>query len=434
MKKLLATKAARIVIGILIPVLVFGATVAIVTTVQAKKEAAKAQSSQENSETSAYVIVDSENTEETVEASKPEESSDKTADKNDSGKSNESSKEESKKEESSRENSEESSEENSDESSEESTDESSDENSEQTSEETSSENSDEDENEGDSDESSENSEESEGPDLSGLTTYLVRVNCATNVVTIFTYDENGEYTIPVKAMICSTGPATPQGTFIMGYQARWNGLIEDQWGQYVSHITGDFLFHTVPSSTQSESTVQVADYNVLGTSASHGCVRLTAGDCYWMYCNCTAYETIIEIGYYDSDPLGKPAAIKLPTDTATNWDPTDPSADNPWNDKTPYFEGVPESITVQAGAALDLTSGITAYDTCGNVMDYISVDSDIDTNVPGTYTVTYYIEDVLGRSATAETTVTVLAAEESQPAEETSSAPEAENSSDSNAQ
>ena len=422
MKKLLTTKAARIVIGILIPVLVFGATVAIVTTVQAKKEAAKAQSSQENSETSAYVIVDSESTEETVEASKPEESSDKTADKNESDKSTESSKEESQKEESSKEESEESSEDNSGE------------NSEETSEETSSENSDEGETEDDPDESSEDPEESEGPDLSDLTTYLVRVNCATNVVTIFTYDENGEYTIPVKAMICSTGPATPQGTYIMGYQARWNGLIEDQWGQYVSHITGDFLFHTVPSSTQSESTVQVADYNVLGTSASHGCVRLTAGDCYWMYCNCTAYETIIEIGYYDSDPLGKPAAIKLPTDTATTWDPTDPSPDNPWNDKKPYFEGVPESITIQAGAALDLTSGIIAHDTCGNVMDYISVDSDIDTNVPGTYTVSYYIEDVLGRSATAETTVTVLAAEESQPAEETSSAPEAENSSDSNAQ
>lgn len=426
MKKLLATKAARIIIGIMIPVLVFGATIAIVTTVQAKKEAAKAQSSEENSEASAYVIVDSESTEETADTPESKESSDKTAEKDDSEKSTDSSKEESPKKESSEESSRDSSKENSEESSNENEDENS--------EETSTENSGESENENDPDDSSETSEESEDPDLSDLTTYLVRVNCATNVVTIFTYDENGEYTIPVKAMICSTGPATPQGTYIMGYQARWNGLIEDQWGQYVSHITGDFLFHTVPSSSQSESTVQVADYNVLGTSASHGCVRLTAGDCYWMYCNCTAYETIIEIGYYDSDPLGKPAAIKLPTDTATNWDPTDPSPDNPWNDKTPYFEGIPESITIQAGLTnLDLTSGITAYDTCGNVMDYISVESDIDPSTPGTYTVTYSIVDVLGRSAAAETTVTVVAAETSQPAEDSAS-PEADNSGDSSAQ
>ncbi len=267
----------------------------------------------------------------------------------------------------------------------------------------------------------------------GLTLYLVRVNMNTNVITVFTYDENGEYTIPVRAMICSTGDNTPQGSFVMSYQARWNGLILDQWGQYVSHITGDYLFHTVPSATQSASTVIVSDYNLLGTTASHGCIRITAGDAYWMYINCTAYETLIEIGYFDNDPLGKPSAIKLPTDTETNWDPTDPDPENPWNSCTPHFEGVPETITLTQGTELpDLHQGITAFDTCGNIMGYFSVDHSVDINTPGSYTVTFSCTDVLGRSATATTTVNVTepvetpedSSSESTPSEESSEATE----------
>ena len=275
--------------------------------------------------------------------------------------------------------------------------------------------------ESESSESSESSGETEssGPDLSGLTDYLLRVNKATNVITVFTYDENGEYTIPVKAMICSTGPNTPEGSFTMSYQASINELILDEWGMYVAHITGDYLFHSVPYLSGSYSgidhaSVNVYDYNNLGTSASHGCVRITCGDAYWIYCNCSAYETLIEIGWYDSDPLGKPTAIKLPTDSDRNWDPTDPSSENPWNDKKPYFTGVAEEITIEQGSALpDFEAGVTAYDTCYNELWYFNVSDDVDVNTPGTYTVTYSATDALGRTGYAYTTVIVKPAENS---------------------
>jgi len=39
------------------------------------------------------------------------------------------------------------------------------------------------------------------------TKYFIRVNYGQNVVTVYTKDSNGEYTIPVKAMVCSTGRA-----------------------------------------------------------------------------------------------------------------------------------------------------------------------------------------------------------------------------------
>ena len=44
------------------------------------------------------------------------------------------------------------------------------------------------------------------------TPYYIKVNIGANVVTIYKKDANGEYTVPVKAMICSTGEYTPPRT------------------------------------------------------------------------------------------------------------------------------------------------------------------------------------------------------------------------------
>ena len=41
--------------------------------------------------------------------------------------------------------------------------------------------------------------------------YYVKVNNQANVVTIYTKDSEGNYTVPVKAMICSIGTSTPTG-------------------------------------------------------------------------------------------------------------------------------------------------------------------------------------------------------------------------------
>lgn len=62
-------------------------------------------------------------------------------------------------------------------------------------------------------------------------------------------------------------------------------------------------------------------YNQLGTTCSHGCVRLTCGDAKWIYDNCTL-GTRVDI-LWGSDPLSKPSAQKLPLNQT--WDPTDPN-------------------------------------------------------------------------------------------------------------
>ena len=51
--------------------------------------------------------------------------------------------------------------------------------------------------------------------------YIIKVNKKMNCVTIYGLDEKDEYTIPVKAMVCSTGSATPLGTFKTSDRYRW---------------------------------------------------------------------------------------------------------------------------------------------------------------------------------------------------------------------
>ena len=40
-------------------------------------------------------------------------------------------------------------------------------------------------------------------------TYYIKVNVAANTVTVYSQDQNHEYSVPVKAFDCSTGTATP---------------------------------------------------------------------------------------------------------------------------------------------------------------------------------------------------------------------------------
>lgn len=170
--------------------------------------------------------------------------------------------------------------------------------------------------------------------------YYIKVNNNANVVTIYTKDKDGKYTVPYKAMVCSTGTYTPRsGTYKISSKYRWGKLIHDVYGQYATRIVGDILFHSVPYSSNSADSLLYKEYDKLGTTASAGCVRLTIKDCKWIYDNCPR-GTMVEF-YKSSDPgpLGKPSAQKISSvEECRNWDPTDPSSNNPWHTYKPEEE------------------------------------------------------------------------------------------------
>jgi len=163
--------------------------------------------------------------------------------------------------------------------------------------------------------------------------YYIKVNYGANVVTIYTKDNDGNYTVPYKAMVCSCGTFTPKnGTYKTTNKYTWRLLIHNVYGQYATRIVGSILFHSVPYTSNQKDTLQYLEFDKLGSTASAGCVRLTVKDSKWIYDNCPR-GTMVEF-YSDSNPgpLGKPTTQKISSvEECRNWDPTDPDSNNPWH-------------------------------------------------------------------------------------------------------
>ena len=155
--------------------------------------------------------------------------------------------------------------------------------------------------------------------------YYIRVNRTASCVTVYAKDGNRGYTIPVIAFVCSAGKGTPVGKFKIRDKLRWHELMGPCWGQWCEHLTDDILFHSVYYNVKNDNrSLDVSAYNKLGTMASHGCVRLRAGDAKWIYDNCKV-GTQVEIynNKKNPGPFDKPKAQKL--SRSQNWDPTDPT-------------------------------------------------------------------------------------------------------------
>lgn len=192
--------------------------------------------------------------------------------------------------------------------------------------------------------------------------YYIMVNCQMNTLTIYTLDENGYYTKPFKAMICSTGRqghATPHGTFsLTGYKNYWTHMIDGSYGQYVSQFKGSYLIHSVCYTKADPSTLMTEEYNMLGSVASLGCVRLQVADAKWIFDNCPAGTRVTVYDSADPGPLGKPEKLVdyITEDLDNGWEPTDQREENPWRAR--YVSSVAldkTELSLEAGDKAELS-------------------------------------------------------------------------------
>lgn len=239
--------------------------------------------------------------------------------------------------------------------------------------------------------------------------YSIKVNRQENCVTVYTYDQNGEYTIPVRAMICSSGEnnGTITGKFSIYFKSDWNPLYGNVYGKYVSGFSGDYLFHSVPYFQAQSDTLETDEYNKLGTSASMGCIRMAVADTKWIYDNCLV-GTEVEV-YDDSNPgpLGKPESMHI-TDLSNGWDPTDDDDYNPYNYQSPKISGASD-IEIRKGEEINLLENISAVDTCSNdITEKIKVKGHVYKNKPGKYKISYIVTDAMYRTDRVDITVTVV--------------------------
>lgn len=167
--------------------------------------------------------------------------------------------------------------------------------------------------------------------------YLVAVNRAMCTVTVYGKDDNGNYTVPVKAMACSVGRdghQTLRGEYKTSERIEWCYMVDGTWGRYAIRIYRGLMFHSVPYYSIDKGDMEWEEYNKLGEPASLGCVRLCISDILWLYENCPfSFTAVIYDDTVEAGPLGKPemADIDGSYEEARGWDPTDPDPENPWH-------------------------------------------------------------------------------------------------------
>lgn len=169
--------------------------------------------------------------------------------------------------------------------------------------------------------------------------YYIKVNNKTQSVSIYALDEQGNYSIPIKTMICSTGVATPvEGVFCISDKYDWGYLVGDVYGQYCTRITGPILFHSVPYTAKDKSTLEYWEYEKLGQPVSKGCVRLKVEDAKWIFDNCVPGTKVEFVSDDDFTVDFKNEDLKISeySDELKGWDPTDPDPENPWNYNKQY--------------------------------------------------------------------------------------------------
>ena len=147
--------------------------------------------------------------------------------------------------------------------------------------------------------------------------FAITVDVTNQVTTVYGRDEHGEYTVPVRRMICSTGTkANPSdvGDWVLnGRHAKW--CVFPKWGnsyaRYWTRINASIAFHSVIYTAVSLDAMKTSSYKALGTRASHGCIRLTVEDAKWVYENIGAGTVVSIREDLPADPELRDA-LKLP--------------------------------------------------------------------------------------------------------------------------
>lgn len=219
--------------------------------------------------------------------------------------------------------------------------------------------------------------------------YSITVNTQQNIVTIYTLDENGSYTIPYKAFYCSAGKNnnTPSGTFNTQEKYIWRSLYGGVSGQYATRITGSILFHSVPYKSQNKSTLLTSYYNKLGQNDSMGCVRLSVADAKWIYDNCPIGTQVRMYRSGDPEPLTPPDPITISlSDPNKGWDPTDPDSNNPWPPiEIEIEEVIEEVIEIIEEVVEEIYTGIVGFGISNEKLstDFPTMDRKISTSLYG---------------------------------------------------
>lgn len=259
------------------------------------------------------------------------------------------------------------------------------------------------------------SERGDEPELTQSPLYQIRINKTMNYLIVYTQDDTNAYTIPYKIMLCATGKLpeyTPTGEFTLTTTYLWREMSSGMYAKYSAKVNKGIMIQSTPSLDDENGMIDTESFNMLGTCSTMGSIWLNMADAKWIYDNCLPGTKVIIFEDMLTPALPIPQKISLPLNSIySSWDPTDHLDENPWSDKKPTIYA--HDITLPVGSSQDLHTNVTARDSLGNdVSSQVVLSGNYDINVPGVYSITFSITDVLGNVSTATVTLTVKEEEE----------------------
>lgn len=127
-------------------------------------------------------------------------------------------------------------------------------------------------------------------------TYKLVVDLYHQVVLAYSKDSNGNYTVPVRYMVCTTGGSmtpTPVGTYgAKDSRRRFSQFSTGEYAQYWTKVVGEIYFHSLLYSRANANYYMESSYKLLGSRGSHGCIRLLVPDARWVYYHVAPGTTI----------------------------------------------------------------------------------------------------------------------------------------------
>lgn len=125
------------------------------------------------------------------------------------------------------------------------------------------------------------------PGVTSASGVVLVVNKKAQVVTAYTQDASGNYTVVLRHMICSTGKVydrTENGDYTLKSKMdEWYRYPSGVYIRYPSIYQSGYFFHSVLYG--SGKSVMSSTVARLGTRQSLGCIRLKVSDAQWVYKN-----------------------------------------------------------------------------------------------------------------------------------------------------
>ena len=251
--------------------------------------------------------------------------------------------------------------------------------------------------------------------------YAIIVNEHDCSATVFTYNAKGEYSKPVRAMVCSTSKSplvvqkedaeVERVDVTVTEKAQWIEHTDGNFYRYATYLGDNLMICSTPYSSEDPGSLKVEDYNKLGTRNSNKNIWFSVADAKWIYDNCkegTVVNIVNSSNTKRFTPLEVPQSMKLTENSKSlKFDPTDDTQGNPYIKLRPQISGA-EPVSIRRGSSIDLYKGLTAVDTCGNdITAYIQVEGNIDVNKVGSYLVSCYATDDMGRTTRVDREIIV---------------------------